>query len=326
MKIAAIQIENCLGDTIRGFYEAEARIRLAHQEGCQMAFLPELSSCGYIPNENVWLHAEPLYGPTTKWLSGLSYELGMYIGAGFCECDGIDLYNSYIIANPDGQIDGIVRKMTPESYCFRPGSYAPVIQTKIGTIGIGICSDSHYQWYLKRLQKIQPDLIVLPHAWAIPQGLGLHVSNKDLIRIEKDMTNLPRLYAACIGVPVIFVNQVGKMPQMQGLMGHFMKSDTFILGGHSQIVGVYNDNQEPIVEGIEVASVIRDVEMGVAKPTVSHYKTYGGWLHPGNFLIRHLLLPIEIQRGERFYKKSKKRKQIVSMLKKIMDASTSKKV
>ncbi|MDD4212738.1 MAG: carbon-nitrogen hydrolase family protein [Bacilli bacterium] len=318
MKIAAIQLENCLGDVVRGFYEAEALIRKAHKEGCVMAFLPELSSCGYIPNENIWEHGEPLYGPTIKWLTGLSSELKMMIGAGFCECDGSDFYNSYVIANEEGQIDGIVRKMAPESYCFRPGNTLPIIETKWGTIGVGICADSHHIWFLKRLEKHAPDLIIIPHAWAIPKGLEKRVSPKDLDQIEKDITNLPRIYANYFGVPTIFVNQVGEFPTMQGIMGKFMRSDTFRLGGHSQIaLPGLEENVLDTKEGL----LVRDIDLTEKKPSVSMYPSHQGWLHPGNLFIRLIILPLEIDRGERYYRKSKKRHQIASIFKKIMDAS-----
>ena len=316
IKVAAIQLENCFGDTKRSFYEAEQLIREAHKAGATMMFLPELSSCGYIPNQNVWLHAELLYGPTTKWATLLSEQLHIYIGAGFCECDGYDFYNSYLIANPEGQIDGVVRKLLPESYCFRPSGLSSVIDTKIGRIGIGICADSHYTWFLKRLQKELPQLIVLPHAIMTPIKQLAIISKDDQVKANVVLSDLPKIYAKTFEASVVFINQIGTFPTMQGILGRFMNPKQFQLCGLSSITTA---DGGMVQAGDKPSFIIQEVD--IENPTMEHqdsYKNYGGWLHPGSFIVRKFIIPYDIMRGERFYRHSKKRRSIATMFFKMM--------
>lgn len=67
MKVAAIQLANRCGDPQASFAAAERLLERASRDGAAIAVLPELSTCGYIPNDEVWRYAEPLDGPTAAW-------------------------------------------------------------------------------------------------------------------------------------------------------------------------------------------------------------------------------------------------------------------
>jgi predicted amidohydrolase len=42
-----------------------------------MVILPELFSCGYVPNREVWDAAEPMGGRTDRWLAETVRRLGI---------------------------------------------------------------------------------------------------------------------------------------------------------------------------------------------------------------------------------------------------------
>lgn len=57
----------------------------AASRNAQIIIFPELSVCGYIPNQSIWKFAEEIGAETTKWVCDLSKKLGIYIGVGFVE-------------------------------------------------------------------------------------------------------------------------------------------------------------------------------------------------------------------------------------------------
>jgi len=47
--------------------------------------LPELFSCGYIPNKEIWAYAEKDDGITLTFLKSVARQFGIYLGAGLLE-------------------------------------------------------------------------------------------------------------------------------------------------------------------------------------------------------------------------------------------------
>jgi len=301
MKIAAIQLNNYIGEMVQSFIGAETLIKEAVHQGAKFVALPELSTCGYIPNTDIWSFGEPREGITSKWAKEIAKKYQIYVGAGFLECDGIDFYNSYLIANPQGKIDGIIRKKDVEAYCFKSFSGKNIIETEIGKIGIGICADTHKKWFFKKMKKIQPDLIILPHAWATPTSENKLISKKDIVKAEEDLKTLGKIYAINLKVPTMFVNSWGKMPPMLGFFGKMMNSDYFSLNGSSAIFlpdgkAFYCPNEE--------GQITVDVDLKTPKSVTTSPKFYNGWLHKGSWLIRKIVIPWERIYGRKFYKKS----------------------
>lgn len=306
MKVTTIQLNNYTGEMVQSFIAAETLIEKAVAEGAKLVALPELSTCGYIPNTDIWSFGEPREGITSKWAKEIAKKYQIYVGTGFLECDGIDFYNSYLIANPQGKIDGIVRKKETEAYCFKSYDDNNIIETAIGKIGIGICADTHKKWFFNKMKALQPDLIILPHAWATPKTSSKLISEKDIFQAEQDLKTLGKLYAQYLKIPTIFINPWGIMPPMIGLFGKMMSSDLFTLNGSSAIFlpnghAFYCQDQEN--------QMTIDVDMTRSKGEPKEPKFYYGWIHKGSWMIRKILMPLEIRKGQRFYKKSLLKKE-----------------
>ena len=120
IRISAIQQRNTIGNKTLSYAAAERLIAQTASDGAALAALPELSSCGYIPNDTIWDHGEAVDGETASWACEMAKRYSLYLGAGFLETDGRDYFNAYLLASPEGKIVGRVRKMKPETYCFRP--------------------------------------------------------------------------------------------------------------------------------------------------------------------------------------------------------------
>ena len=82
----------------------------------------------------------------------------------------------------------------------------------------------------------QADLILMPHAWPTPARAAGLVSQADVAAQQQRMTELPVLYARALGVPVVFVNQVGPLLPIGGILGHLMDTRIWRLRGQSRIV------------------------------------------------------------------------------------------
>jgi hypothetical protein len=101
IKVAVVQIASQPGQISANQQHALPFIERAVTEGVQLVILPELFACGYIPNPSIWQYGETLDGPTVTWLRQTAARLGLYLGAGFVEIAGNDLYNSFALATPD---------------------------------------------------------------------------------------------------------------------------------------------------------------------------------------------------------------------------------
>jgi len=301
IKVAMIQAGNHYADNERGYREAANLIEQAANEGARIAILPELSGCGYIPNQSVWDCAEPTDGKTAQWAAGLSRKLGIFIGAGFVETDGTDYCNSYLISDPQGEIAGIIRKEDAESYCFKRAPGDLYVDTELGRIGIGICADNHYIDRLNRMCGANVDLMLMPHANPAPAEVTKQISEKDFTLFEEQPTIIAKAYSDYLRVPTVYVNAVGSFPEFTGGMGVKNFNEKFKLRGGSRIVDADGNllakmNNQVGYEVVEV--LLCESAKPAVEPKVYHHK----WLHPGQPLFRYLVLPFLTKRGERNYK------------------------
>ncbi len=136
--------------------------------------LPELFATGYqfTSNEEVEELSEPIpNGKTTKALSDLSKEKGIYIVAGLPERDGDKFYNSAFLTGPEGFI-GSYRKthlFFEETLYFEPGDTGfRVWETPIGKIGIMICFDWFFPESTRSLALLGAEVIAHPSNLVLP--------------------------------------------------------------------------------------------------------------------------------------------------------------
>lgn len=305
MRVTALQLKNYIGNKDKSFKVAEKYIFEAAKLKSQLVALPELSSCGYIPNENVWNYAEEPNGDTARWACNMAKKYSIYVGAGYLETDGKDFYNAYLLANPAGYISGRVHKSKTEPHCFKPSNIGRVIETDIGRIAIGICADNHVEEFYNELQSLYFDLLLMPHAWATPYKENKYIKQNDIESAEKNVRLLGQIYATCLGKPVVFINPVGEVPVMYGLFGKLTSPKVFRLRGGSALY--YPDGKNVRRETEDEGTVTADIVLGQFNNRSESPIFYDGWLHPGSRFCRKILAPIDMALGKRFYDKHKNR-------------------
>jgi N-carbamoylputrescine amidase len=307
LEIAAVQVQSQPGEIDANFKHATPLVEQAAAQGATLVVLPELFSCGYVPNRTVWDSAEPADGPSARWFAGIARRLGIYVGGGMVETDGKDFFNAFILAGPDGRIAGRAYKANAEANVFKRDRNEHVIDTEIGRIGIGICADNQFANQLHQMHDRRVDLVLMPHAWPTPGKAAGLVSGADVASQQSRMIELPVLYARALGVPVVFVNQVGPLLPIGGILGRLMDTTIWSLRGQSRIV----DSDGLVLgqlsnqEGVLVAAVAMD-------PARKHYveqASFDGWLQPGAAGARKVFIPLDIFIGRLSYRLSGVRKR-----------------
>ena len=124
MRIACAQFQPVLGDLDANRRQVERQA--AEAAGVDLLVFPELASSGYAfaSREEAMAAAEPARdGPFARLLVELARRHRMFLVAGLCEKDGERLYNTAILAGPDG-VRGLYRKahlFWDEKDIFEPG-------------------------------------------------------------------------------------------------------------------------------------------------------------------------------------------------------------
>ncbi len=286
IRVAAVQAHACLGQTHANLERYLPLVEQGARQGAQLVALPELAAPGYSMSPAIWDVAEARRGPTVRWLQDTAQRFGVYLGIGFAEADGNDIYNTYALSAPAGQVAGFVRKTMAETACFRTATGPHVIETEIGKIGVGICADNLVVPNLHRMQDYGADLLLMPHAAPLPFRAGGAVKEKDLPEARETMRQMAPRYARLIGIPTLFINQVGPRGREKwfGIFGAVMSPDQWRLGGLSTIAdqdGRVLGHMDEQTEGVLVADVVLD-ESRKIKPRPVGHGTYGG-----GFVIPH---------------------------------------
>jgi N-carbamoylputrescine amidase len=269
--------------------------------------LPELFATGYIPNPTVWDVAEPRDGKTAEWLASTAKRLSIYLGAGTVETDGSDFFNMFVLAGPEGEIAGRAYKANAEANVFKRDRTEHVIETAIGRIGVGICADNQFVAQLEQMHDQNVDLVLMPHAWPTPSKAAGLVSEKDVADQQRRMIELPALYARALGVPVVFVNQVGPLLPIGGILGRLMDTKIWRLRGQSRIIDSDGtelgrlDDQEGVLVG--------SASLNAARKHYEPQPSYDGWLQRGAAPARKVFIPLDIRMGKRSYTRSAERKR-----------------
>ena len=309
--IAAVQLRNRPGQADERRAAIEACVARAADAGAQIVVLPELSHSGYVPNATTWELGESLDGPSVRHVRSLARRHRVHVGAGFVLREGDDVVNAFLLADEAGEVVGVVRKRFPETYCFLPVDGPVAIDTRWGRVGVAICADNHRVDTFLRVRSAGVSLHLMPHAWPMPARAGGLVSEADLAVAAARARDLCRVYADRLGVPAVLANAVGPLPPMDGLLGSLLSPDRFALGGLTQIATPDGRTFGPL--GGEEDLLLATVELGPAAAAegpvaAGDPPTWDGWLHPGEPLLRRVLLPVDAWWGRRTYRARRSRR------------------
>jgi N-carbamoylputrescine amidase len=313
IRIAGLQLAPHPGVIAANLEHATTWVEEAARRRAQLVVLPELYSSGYFLTRDIWDSAEPSDGPTVRWLKSTARRLSIYLGSGFLAVEGDHFINTFVLCGPDGEVSGLVKKRNAEAYFFmRVHSSAHIIDTRLGRIGVGICADTHMVFLPLLMQKMAVDIALLPHAWPAVTRASRFVSEDDIAQFHAKARGMAPLYTQLLGVPALFVNQVGPAGAgpgpRPGIVLKMFKHGNHSLVGLSCIVDSDGEIKAEL-GSTEEGMVIADVTLDPALKACAKPASYGGWVHPVSAITRRLIFPIDIVLGKLSYTFSAERKR-----------------
>lgn len=110
--------------------------------------------------------AEPVPGPTTRFLGEIAKKHNLYIVAGIGEKEGNIVYNTAVLIDRKGDLAGRYRKVSlPREEIeggVTPGDSIPVFDTDFGRIGLMICWDVTFPEVARTLAMRGAEVILMP--------------------------------------------------------------------------------------------------------------------------------------------------------------------
>ena len=292
VRIFALELNN----DIKGLKERMQYIEslISKLPSPDLVLLPELAISSYIPNQKIWEYADHSSKNTSSWTIKIAEKVNTLIGVGYVDYEDGNYYNRYLIADKK-QVYGVVTKSEGEAAVFKRGKYNNIIKTPFGNVGVAICYDSRRKYFYESIKNEIISLIVFPHG--SPTN-----PKRDL---EETQTNdyFCNLYKDAFKVPVVYVNSVGKLEYMPGIMGRLMKKFKFTMNGKTKIY---------ITEGVKIISDLKeseDYEINISEQKRKKYLIFSGDdLIKGNTFFRHFILKPGIFIGIRRYNQGIKKK------------------
>jgi predicted amidohydrolase len=171
IRVAAVQFEHTAGDKKANFGKIDFFLKKAASSKVDLVVFPECCITGYwflrkLSKEELKELAEPVFGGVSSHaLQMRSKETGMIIGAGLVEvAEGGVMYNTYVVAFPDGRLYSH-RKL----HCFiskhlSSGSEYTVFTTPLGLkAGVLICYDCNIGENVRITALKGAQLLLAPH-------------------------------------------------------------------------------------------------------------------------------------------------------------------
>jgi predicted amidohydrolase len=152
---------------------AETRLAEAREQGADLAVLPEALDLG-------WTHpaarsrAEEIPGGTScRRLAAAARQHRLFVVAGLTERCGERVFNTAVLIDPAGTVILHHRKLNELEIghdCYDQGDRLGVVDTRLGVLGLMICSDAFARGQIvaRCLGLMGAQVILSPCAWAVP--------------------------------------------------------------------------------------------------------------------------------------------------------------
>lgn len=302
LSIAAVQLQCEVGRATDNLARAGALVEQAASRGAQVVVLPELTPGGYVLTEVLWTTAEPFDGPTVAWLRHTARRFSLHLGTSFLEADGANFYNTFVLATPQGEVAGRVRKNPPasaEAYFFRAGDDRHVIDTVLGRIGIGICYEALLHERIAECHQGSVDLLLLPMSAGTPMPV-FPLRQRDADAFDRMIGRLAAHHAGVLGVPVGMANKCG--PLVTALPGG-MPTQRTRFPGLSTVAD--SDGSVKTQLGSEPGIALAQVQLDPGRKAAAVPQAHGRWALEVPWFS--FLFPLAAAMGRRAYARSRER-------------------
>ncbi len=220
VNIACLQMASHPYDWDYNIERATSMVKEATDNGANICLLPEVFIPGYSHTDDNFKQAEFLEGPTVSAFKELARKSNVYISGSIIEKTKKDFFNTMFVVGPEGLV-GTYHKIhvfSLEQKYWKPGKDVTIVNTKFGSIGLGICADMHYTKLWKQYAG-KVDLILICSAWPEkPTGTNLSYAVHEMHLCRE----LPVQISKVLQVPTAYCNAchpcVGELPLGFGTM------------------------------------------------------------------------------------------------------------
>jgi predicted amidohydrolase len=206
VKVAMCQIFCLDGDRSGNLVRIENAVCEARQAEADIACFPEAALLGWV-NLEAHVRAQPIPGEDSDLLCKIAEKYKIYLCIGLAEKNGDMLHDSVVLIDDTGKIllrhrkiNILTELMTPP---YTPGEEIGCAETKLGKIGLLICADTFKEEILKKMARLQPDLVLVPYGWAAKE--------EQWPQHGQELRKTVRRAAMTIGAPVVGVDLVGEI-------------------------------------------------------------------------------------------------------------------
>lgn len=171
IRVASVQFQHAPGDKSFNLDVIRKFVQQAAQQDVRIIAFPEMCITGYwhlrnLTREDIELLSEPIpAGPSTEILLSLSSTYGMTIGAGLIErAEDGSLYNSYVVAMPDGTTARHRKIHAFISPYINSGNQYTVFDTPHGwRVGVLTCYDNNIIENARITALMGTEILLAPH-------------------------------------------------------------------------------------------------------------------------------------------------------------------
>ncbi|EJL34717.1 putative amidohydrolase [Caulobacter sp. AP07] len=171
LRAATVQFHHAAGDKAANLATVQAFVARAAARDVKILAFPEMCLTGYWHCRDLSLDgwralAEPVpSGPCSQALLSLARDHDMAIGAGLVEvADDGRLYNTYVVALPDGRVERHRKLHAFESPHVSSGDGFTVFDTPFGVrLAVLICWDNNLVENVRATALLGADVLLAPH-------------------------------------------------------------------------------------------------------------------------------------------------------------------
>jgi predicted amidohydrolase len=169
--VALAQIDIAFADRERNLARMIEVVNETAAKGAKLTVFPEAALTGYCFEslDQARPHAELIPGPSTKRMTAICRELGVFAVYGLLEADGDRVFNACALVGPDGVVGSYRKIHLPFLGVDRfttPGDRPFAVHEAAGMrIGMHICYDGGFPESARVMTLLGADLVVLPTNW-----------------------------------------------------------------------------------------------------------------------------------------------------------------
>jgi len=171
IRVASVQFEHAAGDKAANLAKVDSFVEKAAAEKAEIVVFPECCLTGYwflrhLSREQLLALAEPVFeGPCSLRLMELAKRHALTVGAGLVEIgDDGNLYNTYVVAMPDGEFRRHRKLHTFVSEHMASGSEYTVFDTPHACrLGVLTCYDNNIGENVRITALMGAEIILAPH-------------------------------------------------------------------------------------------------------------------------------------------------------------------